>query len=155
MFKVYFILLLLAHILGDFYAQTSNMAKQKENSMKWVLVHCLCYWLTTVLILLPIMSWKMFWIGTVSSVLHTLIDILKYWHVSKLRKNNIMTLIKDRNIFFMDQLLHLICLVGISYLVVLENIPIYVCRTLTQFFNTIGISERGLVSWGGSIINNT
>jgi len=56
MFKEYFILLLLAHVIGDFYFQTGNMAKRKDSNMMWVIIHSLFYWLSTLLILSPVMS---------------------------------------------------------------------------------------------------
>lgn len=40
MFKVYFILLLLGHVLGDFYVQTREIAEKKRKSIKWVIIHC-------------------------------------------------------------------------------------------------------------------
>lgn len=147
MFKEYFILLLLAHILGDFYVQTSNMAKKKEESIKWVLIHCLCYWITALIILIPIVSWKIACAVTILAALHTLIDILKYLYIFDLKRKRRMTIIKERNIFFIDQLLHLICLVMISYILALINKSINVFSIFSQFFHVVRISEMALVSW--------
>ncbi len=36
MFKEFLLLLLLGHVIGDFYVQTGSMAQKKEKSMKWV-----------------------------------------------------------------------------------------------------------------------
>ena len=69
MFKVYFILLLLGHILGDFYIQTSKMDSKKEESLKWFLIS-------------------------------------KYLiHIKNKNQDNFVT---RRNMFFTDQLLHII-----------------------------------------------
>ena len=36
MFKKYFLLFLLGHVLGDFYTQTTEMAERKKNKLGWV-----------------------------------------------------------------------------------------------------------------------
>lgn len=36
-------LILLGHIIGDFYVQTDKMAEKKKNSIKYILIHCLSY----------------------------------------------------------------------------------------------------------------
>jgi len=151
MFKEYFVTLLFAHILGDFYVQTSKMAEKKEESIKWVLVHCLYYWVTILALSIPVLSWRAVWIGIIMATFHTLIDVWKYWYVSKLKKKNRMTLMKDRNIFFIDQSLHLICLVIISYWIVIYNNSISIYSIFINFFNTIGISKMGFVYWGAAL----
>lgn len=42
------ILLLLGHIVGDFYVQTSNMAQKKAKQVSWVLIHCLIYFFFSI-----------------------------------------------------------------------------------------------------------
>ena len=123
------------------------MAKKKENSVKWVLIHSLWYWLTILLITIPIMSWKIIFMGITAAILHMSIDLLKYWYMFNLKKKNEMTLTKDRNIFFIDQLFHLICLVSISYLVVMADESIYVYKFFTQLFDIVGISKVSFASW--------
>src|SRR5690348_13143748 len=109
MFKEYFILLLLAHVIGDFYVQTSAMAKKKEESIKFALIHCFCYWTTIMVISLSCISWKVIVFGSIAALTHMIIDLSKYLYVIKLKKKNKMTMFKERNIFFLDQLLHFIC----------------------------------------------
>lgn len=38
MFKEYFILLLLGHVLGDFYFQTKKMSDNKKKKFGWVIL---------------------------------------------------------------------------------------------------------------------
>lgn len=152
MFKEYLILLLLAHILGDFYVQTSGIAKKKEISIKWVLIHCLSYWITMFIISVPVISSEIACAITIAAAFHTLIDILKYWYSTSLKKKNRMTMLKDRDIFFIDQLLHLICLAMISYLLLIKDGSISVSNIFTQFFDTVKISKMGLVSWAAALL---
>lgn len=147
MFREYFILLLLAHILGDFYFQTKSVAEKKEESTKWVFIHCLCYWATIMLILIPVMSWKVGVYGTIAAVTHTVIDVMKYLYITSIKLNNKMTMFKQRNIFFADQILHLICLMTIVSFFILQGGDLYLCGSVSDFLNTIGISGVAFVSW--------
>src|SRR5665647_337056 len=98
MFKEYFVLLLLAHVIGDFYFQTGNMSRKKDSSMKWVIMHSLFYWLSTLLILSPGFSISIFIIGTIAAASHAVIDILKYLYVGKTRSRSKITAYKERNL---------------------------------------------------------
>ena len=79
-------LLLLGHVLGDFYLQTKGMAEKKEKNIKWVLFHCLGY--------------------LIAMILHFIIDLSKYAYLSVMTKKRKKTQVIERNIFFLDQLLH-------------------------------------------------
>lgn len=152
MFKEYFILLLLAHAIGDFYFQTSYMSKRKDSSMKWVLTHSLFYWLSTLLVLSLVFSMNIFVMGTAAAALHAIIDILKYLYVKKLRKSSRITAGKDRDIFFADQLLHIICLIFIAYTAVLQNIPFRFCSPVLGFFEIVKIDAFVFVCWASTVL---
>lgn len=147
MFREYFVLFLLAHVLGDFYMQTGKMAEKKEKSMKWLLIHGLCYWGVMLLISLPIMSWKIVLGATIAAILHCFIDIVKYIYISYKIKRKKITQIIHRNIFFIDQLLHIICLIGIAYWFVRNNVVLNQVDILEDFFNVVEISEAKAVSY--------
>lgn len=108
MFKVYFILLLLGHILGDFYIQTSKMDSKKEESLKWFLIHCLYYWGIIIFISLPVISWETVLGGTIAAGLHCLIDAGKSKYLIHIKNKNQDNFVTRRNMFFTDQLLHII-----------------------------------------------
>lgn len=152
MFKEYFVLLLLAHVIGDFYFQTGNMSRKKDSSMKWVIMHSLFYWLSTLLILSPGFSISIFIIGTIAAASHAVIDILKYLYVKNIRKSREISADKERNIFFADQLLHIICLVFIAYIAVLQNIPLQFCSPVLGFFNIVKIDAFVFAFWAAALL---
>ncbi|MEI8200437.1 MAG: DUF3307 domain-containing protein [Eubacteriales bacterium] len=152
MFKEYFILLLLAHVIGDFYFQTGYMSKRKDSSMKWVLAHSLFYWLSTMLVLCLCFSLNIFVLGTAAAALHAIIDILKYQYVKKLRKGSRINAGIDRNIFFADQLLHIICLIFIAYIAVLQNIPFRFSSPVLGFFGIVKIDALAFVCWAAALL---
>lgn len=45
------IVFLIAHILSDFYFQTESMARKKENSFKYIVIHSVIYGLTTLILI--------------------------------------------------------------------------------------------------------
>lgn len=147
MFREYFMLLLLGHILGDFYIQTKIMADKKEKSVKWVLIHGLCYWGIMILVSLPIMSFKIAVATTVVVILHFVIDVVKFSYLSFLMKKDRMKQVIERNVFFVDQILHVVSLIGIAYWLVVSNVTINEWRVIKDFFNVIGISESIIISW--------
>jgi len=147
MFKEYFILLLLGHFLGDFYIQTKKMAEKKEKSLRWVLIHCLCYWIIMLLISLPIISWKIALAATVAAILHMVIDVIKFAYTfSKIKKGK-MTLALKRNVFFVDQVFHIACLFGITYWVIISNMPRVELKIIKDFLDVVGVSGQFIISW--------
>lgn len=147
MFKEFFIILLLGHILGDFYIQTSEMSQKKENSLKWVWIHGLCYGGTMLVICLPMISYEMILGATAASLLHFAIDTIKFSYFSVLKHKNKKTQVSDRNVFFIDQLLHILFLIIIAYTFVAQNVEIREWKVIKDFFNTVTISETFFVAW--------
>jgi hypothetical protein len=151
-FREYFILLLLAHIIGDFYIQSSNMDKRKVESIKWLLIHCLCYWTTIMIVSLPVMSWEIAAFGTAVSIVHVVIDASQYVYISKLKKNKKLTMIKERDVFLADQALHLVTLTIAAYLFVLKVGKLNLFATVDEFFAVLEISKVSFLCWITAIL---
>lgn len=147
MFKEYFILLLLGHIVGDFYLQTGKMAERKEKSIKWVFIHCFYYGAMMMLVSLSIISTKLLIGAVAASLFHMIIDIVKYNYLSSVARSKKKTQVIERNIFFVDQVLHIVCLIFIAYWLVATNSVIKEWKVVENFFDIIGISEVLLLSW--------
>jgi len=93
------ILLLLGHILGDFYFQTTKMAENKNDKPKWLLIHSGAYSLCIAAILLAgaELSRYFIFIALGTSLLHLPIDYIKK-HIPK-------------KAFTIDQFLHIVTIV--------------------------------------------
>lgn len=100
MFKEYFILLLLAHIIGDFYFQSEKMAKKKEMKIEWILLHSILYWGAFLGVSILVFSKELFVSGMVLSVIHMAIDFIKF-KVIKDKKNGISA-IEKRYIYVLE-----------------------------------------------------
>lgn len=100
-----FLILLSAHLLGDFYFQTSSLAKKKEQSYPWLLLHALIYG-----VVIGIAGWGVnaeWWLVLLAAISHWLLDTVKWKQREK--KHN-----KGR-VFAIDQAGHLFFI----YLIVL------------------------------------
>ena len=136
--------LLLGHIIADFYMQSAEMAEKKEKKIRWVLLHSLSYWVGMLLVMLPFLSWNMFMMASVAGVGHLVIDLGKYLYKKFRKKENQNRL--DRNTFIMDQILHVICLFVISYFSITMKIELTELECIKQIFIVIQISEKNLLS---------
>lgn len=147
MFKKYCMLLLLAHIIGDFYVQTDCMAQKKKKCFKWVLIHCLCYFAVVLAASIPIMSKQVAIFGSISAVVHMSIDISKYFYVLSKTKKRHLSPRTERNLFFADQSLHLLSIAFIAYVFVGQGNILQAHSDITKFMQTIGGSASSLLAW--------
>lgn len=110
-------LLLIAHLIGDFFLQPVKLVEQKKNSIKGLIIHTLIYTLMIVLVLLlfgnirEIIFWTLFIL-----VSHSLIDYFRIKFTKKFNNNDFSFWS-----FIIDQFIHVLLLVTIS-LVIKSNL---------------------------------
>lgn len=101
-----FIKLILAHLLGDFILQPNSWVADKENyklKSKFLYLHILIH---TALSLIFLWDLKLWWVAVLVGVSHFIIDL------AKLSFQNVKT---KKRWFFIDQLLHVLVISGISF----------------------------------------
>lgn len=140
MFKELLVLLLLGHVVGEYYVQTPKMVQQKAIEVKWIIIHAICYGVMMVVSIIPIFSIKMLFVAMFIAIIHLLIELIKYKICSGLQKSEINTLHFERNIFLYDQIAHIIMLFVTTYLIILNNVTIGINSLITDFFEVIGVS---------------
>ncbi|MBT2619584.1 DUF3307 domain-containing protein [Chryseobacterium sp. ISL-6] len=110
--------LILAHLLGDFLLQPNSWVADKENhklKSKYLYSHILIHTVLTFIFLWDLQLW---WVAILVGVSHFIID------VCKLSFQNVKT---KKRWFFIDQFLHVLVIVGVSFyfkefdLKILEN----------------------------------
>lgn len=139
-FREYFILLLLGHILADFYTQTAKTAKKKKEKVSWVFFHGLLYYFTLAVVSIPVISIDILILDTVASMLHLIVDISKFLVYKRKKKENAA-------MFVTDQILHIMCLAALSYIWTKNNIPINEIPIIMDFFITTEVSELLICKW--------
>ena len=95
-------LFLIGHVLGDFYLQSSKMAKDKDKSFKELIKHCGLYLVAMVLAAVPIISWTVIIYAGLIAVTHFIIDLVKF-----LLKGSEITKGKEVMLYIIDQVLHI------------------------------------------------
>lgn len=143
MFEKLFLLLATGHILGDFYTQTNQISEKKDKLFGWVSIHGLIYFFTATIISIPFISCEIFFIILLSSISHFIIDLAKYLYSKKIRYGSKGT----GSIFIIDQLLHLICLISLSYFGTKAGFPLKALPIISDFFATTNISLISAGTW--------
>ena len=145
MFRHYLLIFLLAHIIGDFYLQTESLSLKKDESIKWVIIHGLYYLLIMLLAVVPVISCHILSGALIASASHLFIDLLKYRYMASKKAH--MSQPWERNVFFADQGLHIISIIGVSYWLAKNNVPIRSGKTIAEFFDLLGLSGPRTLSW--------
>ncbi|GLB28782.1 membrane protein [Lacrimispora amygdalina] len=145
--KQYMIVLLLGHVLGDFYTQTEETAKKKESRFLWVMIHCLSYLGTMVLTNSLMSPANVIYLSLTAAICHFFIDTGKYFYLMTLTNQKKKTPEKERNIFFVDQILHIISLLVISFIPASRHFQTWKWQIVTGFFDTAGISFEVTAAW--------
>lgn len=147
-FRECLILLLLGHVIGDFYLQTERMAIRKRWSLKWVMLHSLWYCGAIGLVIFPVLSSETIKYGLMAGFCHMAIDLVKYYYVVFTgKKRNRTRQLNDQTLFFIDQAFHMTGILLISYLFVVKNGVLTPYNSVNVFFCVAGISKRTFVSW--------
>lgn len=140
MFREYVLFMLSGHILGDYYTQTASMAQKKSNRLIWVLIHSLMYFITFVIVSLPVLSLDTMKINVMVSLCHGMVDLLKFFYLRRQEK-------ESPAIFLIDQCIHLMCIVVLAYIWTKNNIQLREIEWAKDFFETVNISEILICKW--------
>ncbi len=147
MFKDVFTVLLLGHVLGDFYFQNEKIAQEKIKSTKWLSIHCLCYCASMIVAALAMDSMHVTIGAIVVAILHMIIDAMKYVYLQSKYQKRTATQVVERNVFIVDQVFHGVCLVGVAYWIVVNTSQIGLREEWIRFFEVIGISGELVLKW--------
>lgn len=143
MFKEYFLIYLLMHILGDYYFQNEQLAELKSKKITKLMQHNVIYLITCLVVILPIFSMEIVLSVIVISIMHAGIDVAKYFYIrifSELDSS-------ERMVYIVDQTSHLFCLIIMAYFMTINNSVIHVVPILNDFFRVIGINMAKALSW--------
>ena len=121
--KTLLLVLLIAHLLGDFYLQSRKIADGKKKQYASLLVHGAVYASPIVLLGVFCMDIRLLWLALAFALAHLLIDSLKFW------------IVRDKQspaIYIIDQLVHLASLWGLAAL--FKDVAVY--PQVLQFFGS-------------------
>ncbi len=141
---MFFLKMLLAHLVGDYVVQGDRIANWKARAVSGVLVHGLIVTIVTVLFAYPYdLKLENFYAALAIGAIHTLIDFTNFVGTQKIKKKDGLSSLV---LFLCDQMAHICSIIGVSAalgqlptpseaLFILQNNP-----TLTLAFAYIFIS---------------
>lgn len=101
--------IIIGHLLGDFYIQTNQVAEKKKTSFRYVLLHCLLY----MMVIFVLTAWltgdllRGFYMTIIIGVSHLCVDSLKVYIEAKYTKAARYEYV----MFLLDQIIHIFILV--------------------------------------------
>lgn len=137
--KELILLFLLGHLLGDFYFQTNKLARTKEHHQRAMLIHCFLYLAAMVLVVLPVLSWKLLGAAVLLGLLHFAVDEAKYAYVLRRRDGKLL--------FLIDQTVHFGCIVILSVWLSASGCIPELLGGVRRVFDAASLSAAGVLSW--------
>lgn len=127
--------MVLIHVLNTFYFQTELSEINKKTHVKWTIIHCMFYGVSSFFLIKII--YPRFEISYISILIlsHFVIEIGKYRRINNSIKANFV-----KTIFLVDQIIHLTILVFISYLIIKSGNVYEINALIKDILDIIGIS---------------
>ena len=147
MFKIIFLYLLFVHILGDYYFQSDQLAKEKQEHISRVKKHGLIYAAVCLIAIIPIWNKEMIIAGLLLAISHFVIDLIKYNYSKKIYGKKKLLPEKERIIYLTDQSLHMVCIGLIAYLFTAGNGDITLLPFAVGMFKTMDLSAGSVFTW--------
>jgi len=153
MFKQLMLILLLIHILGDYYFQTEEIAKQKQDKLSALIKHSILYLVACITVILPIITIEMLISAVSLGISHAVIDFAKYKYVSNKYiqpDNNGKSLLMQKRtvvIFLVDQFAHFICIFIIAYALTANNYSVHITSMVHRFFQVVDVHATAVLPW--------
>lgn len=137
------LLWILGHILGDYYFQTSTLAKEKEASVKSLFIHCGIYLLTMVALSIPVLSFNIFIGAVIIGLIHFVVDAGKFF----VRKLYPLTHSQDIALYLGDQAVHILTILIVIAVVELFHVNVTYITIIDPIINGLGLNMTEIVSW--------
>ena len=146
-FKDYMVILLLGHVIGDFYLQTDLLSRRKERNLSWVLIHCALYAFGMFLACIPALSITMLVAFLAASLFHMAVDTVKFALVRTFIPKRGLTPDIRRIIFICDQLVHLITIAIVALIFSMNNFSVRLLAPFEKIFTTVGVPGITVAAW--------
>ncbi|AYW48557.1 DUF3307 domain-containing protein [Tetragenococcus osmophilus] len=143
MVDILFLHFFTGHILADYYFQTSTMAKEKETTFRYLLLHCLIYLVTMIIVILPLFNWQLFFGAFFIGLIHSFIDSCKALLNKYFEFNDLQNVL----LYFTDQLLHILTILFVVTFIGLTQIDISYLLPLKELLMYFNVNLKEMLSW--------
>jgi len=147
MFKEILLMLLLVHILGDFYFQSDKLSKIKDELFSGVLTHSFIYASSCFVLIIIITEEWIKGVAFTTAFLHFIIDSIKYIYIKNCKSSNKYSKEKDSIVYAMDQVIHFFTFVVISLIVTQNYSFVNKLTIIDEIFRLAEISSYQVFTW--------
>ncbi|MHC1696182.1 MAG: DUF3307 domain-containing protein [Eubacteriales bacterium] len=148
MFNLYFFVLLLGHIISDFYMQHYSSVYLHEKIVKRLFLHAISYYVILTILSVLVMTPLVAILNLITTFVHIAIRFSELFAVKFLIKNKRLANGITRNIFISSQTLHLLYFILFSYFLHIYQVNIIIySETINKFLIDIGIKYVILLKW--------
>lgn len=137
MFKEIFLLILLGHIIGEFYIINEKAIEKRKQKFRWLLFYGLIYFCILLLVSIPVMSTKVLLLIGIVSICHLLVDGIQCLCEKK----------HNSNTFIIIESVYITLLIMVSYVFAKRGMMLEEISWFKDFFDTVNVSERMLCKW--------
>lgn len=143
MIRIIALLLLIGHLLGDFYLQSSQLAVDKKKAFHKLLIHCLIYTASIVMVILPVFQWSLFMWGIGISLAHFVIEGGKFVLANRIQYSEK----RDALIYLIDQFLHLF-IIGVALIgITISKTQISYLSGIEALVDSLNLDIEHLLGW--------
>lgn len=147
-----FFLLLLIHIIADFYLQTKDIAEKKNHSSKSLIKHVLIYFGCGIFLAILVPASKTILAIALSTTSHGIIDWIKKLVLSKIQKEDALKKNIDTFVFLADQALHIFVIFMISCIFVTWGGEIKLVKIMATACRNLNLNIGLYAKWGLSAL---
>lgn len=137
MYRIALNLFLIGHLLGDFYLQSSNLAKSKKHFSLKLIIHCIIYFASMLVVSIPIFNCQIGICVFVTSLSHSIVDYIKC------RKE----LENESIIYCVDQLIHVLIILLVLGFMFINGNQINYIPVIDEIVNSYTINVESITAW--------
>lgn len=143
MLKTILMLFLMGHVLGDFYFQSNHLALNKNKSLAKLGEHGLIYFLSMIVVLIPVFGFSFIkWVVLVS-VIHLSIDA----GMAYVKKNQDLVEKQQVILYLIDQIAHLVTILAVMALLASREETLQYTGIVNRLLESSYIEIEPLLSW--------
>lgn len=137
MFKEIFLLILLGHIIGEFYIINEKAIAKRQQKFRCLLFYGVIYFCVLLAVSIPVMSTKVLLLIGIVSIFHLLVDYVQWLYEKKYNSNT----------FIIIESISIIFLIMVSYAFAKHGMVLEEISWFKEFYDTVNVSERRLCKW--------
>ncbi len=147
MFKIFFFMMLLAHVIGDFYLQSDRPVGQKGTSAASFLKQGAVYAAVCLVLAVPAFSAEILLAYAVLAGSHLLIDFILFLYIRKMIPGAHADPNMERRIYIIDQTAHMLAIAGIAFEMTASGQIPHFMPWVHSFFHVVGIPASPVLLW--------